>query len=84
MIKTDFICAVGKELNIINTGDWKVQSPEIQQDTCKKCGMCLLYCPTKSIKIVEGNFKINLEFCKGCGVCVHECPFKSIKFIEEE
>ena len=84
MTKTDFICAVGKELNIIDTGSWKVYPPEIQQDICKKCGICLMYCPTKSVKLVDGRYHINLDFCKGCGVCIHECPSNAIKFIKEE
>lgn len=84
MTKTEFICAVGKELNIINTGDWKVYPPSIQQDKCKKCGTCLLYCPTKSVKLADKNFYIDLEFCKGCGVCIHECPVGAIQFIKEE
>lgn len=84
MTKTDHICAIGKELNIIDTGSWKVYPPVIQQDKCKKCGLCLLYCPTKSVKLVDGSYHIELDFCKGCGVCIQECPAKAIKYIKEE
>lgn len=84
MTKTDFICAIGKELNIINTGDWKVYPPVIQQDKCIKCGLCLLYCPTRSVELVDGNYQINLEFCKGCGVCIHECTSNAIEYIKGE
>ncbi len=84
MTKTDFICAVGKELNIIETGSWQVYPPVIQQDKCKKCGMCLLYCPTNSVKLIDGSYYIKLDFCKGCGVCINECPAKAIEFIKED
>ncbi|RQD72674.1 MAG: 4Fe-4S dicluster domain-containing protein [Tindallia sp. MSAO_Bac2] len=84
MKKTDFICAIGKELNIINTGDWKVYPPVIDQEKCKKCGLCLLYCPTNSVKHEDGKYIIHLEFCKGCGVCIHECPANSIEFKKGE
>lgn len=83
MIKTDFICAVGKELNLINTGDWKVYPVVIQQDKCKKCSMCLLYCPTNSVELKDNTYFINLEYCKGCGVCINECPADAIEFIKE-
>lgn len=84
MIKTDFICAIGKELNIINTGDWKVYPPVIHQEKCKKCGMCLIYCPTKSVRLEDNKFSIDLEFCKGCGVCIEECRFGAIEFDKGE
>lgn len=82
MKKTEFICAIGKELNIINTGDWKVYPPVIQQDKCRKCGICLMYCPTKSITLEDGKYFIELDYCKGCGVCINECPANAIEFIK--
>ncbi len=83
MTKTDFICAIGKGLNIINTGDWKVYPPVIDKAKCKSCGLCLLYCPTNSVRF-DGGYHIDLEFCKGCGVCINECPAKAIYFEKGE
>ncbi|WP_422484718.1 4Fe-4S binding protein [Gudongella sp. DL1XJH-153] len=82
--KTDFICAVGKELNIINTGDWKMYPVVIDQDKCIKCSLCFQYCPTKSVKYADGTYFINPDFCKGCGVCIEECRSNAIDFVKGE
>lgn len=84
MTKTEFICSLGKKLNKLDTGAYKMYPVEIQQDKCKKCGICLVYCPTNTIKLIDGKYFIENEYCKGCGVCIHECPAKAIKFVTEE
>ena len=84
MTKTEFICAVGKELNIINTGDWKMHPVVIDQEKCIKCSLCFQYCPTKSVRYSDGKYSINLEYCKGCGVCIQECKSNAIEFVKGE
>ena len=83
MTKTDYICAIGKGLNIINTGDWKVYPPVIDGSKCRRCGMCLLYCPTNSVRLKDGVYSIDLDYCKGCGVCIQECTANAIYFHKE-
>lgn len=83
MIKTDYICAIAKELNDINTGDWKTCPVIIDQEKCIQCGICVMYCPTNSVKKRDEQFIIEPAYCKGCGVCVHECRQKAIYFERE-
>lgn len=84
MPTTDFICAVGRGLHIIPTGDWKVYPPAIDQAKCKHCGSCLFYCPTNSVRFNGKDYSIDLEYCKGCGVCIQECQAGAIYFDKED
>lgn len=49
----------------------------VDQDKCKKCGMCSKTgCPA----IYSGDkVEINKTSCTGCGVCMQVCPFDAIK-----
>ncbi|PKL09344.1 MAG: pyruvate ferredoxin oxidoreductase [Spirochaetae bacterium HGW-Spirochaetae-7] len=79
----EYISPVGEGLYSANTGDWRTQKPEIDQETCSRCGTCLIYCPTSSVRRADGRFIINLSFCKGCGVCAAECPNGCIAMTRE-
>lgn len=52
----------------------------INQQLCKKCGLCQKNCPVNAI---EGNrengFKINQDKCIKCRTCLEKCPFNAIK-----
>jgi len=54
---------------------------EINQETCKKCGLCAKACAAKIIKEIEGEFRV-AEYpdwgCIKCGLCMAVCPTKSI------
>ncbi|MCC5908878.1 MAG: 4Fe-4S dicluster domain-containing protein [Clostridiaceae bacterium] len=57
--------------------------PEIKEETCSSCSICIKACPIGAIDEVteENNNKkvdINKGICLGCGVCVRACPKKSI------
>lgn len=51
----------------------------IQDDICKRCGICAKNCPGGCI---SGNktegYEIDQEKCLKCGVCMSKCPFKAI------
>ena len=51
----------------------------IQDDICKRCGICKKNCPGGCI---DGNkndgYKIDKNQCLKCGVCMSKCPFKAI------
>ncbi len=79
----DFEVPIGKELYVVKTGTWRVYRYIIDQTKCNKCGLCVIYCPTRSIKENNFNLEIDLEFCKGCGICMMECPNKAIKRMRE-
>lgn len=50
----------------------------IDQDKCKKCGLCLrIGCPAISKK--DGIFSIDPDQCTGCTVCMQVCPFDAIE-----
>ncbi len=57
--------------------------PEINDQSCTKCGRCMKACPIGAIEIRTDEadiktMKINEEVCLGCGVCVRNCGKNSI------
>lgn len=54
----------------------------VENDLCKKCGMCLKPgCPAMT-KNEEGKPVINDTMCNGCGLCVQLCKSKAITKVE--
>lgn len=48
----------------------------ILDEWCKGCGICVEFCPTKSIKLND-HMKarlINEDSCRSCGLCEYLCP----------
>lgn len=79
------IVPIGTEgIHVLNTGDWRTQRPLIDQETCIKCGICLLHCPVNAIVREEGRYLITYDYCKGCAICVQGCPKKAIGLTPEE
>jgi 2-oxoacid:acceptor oxidoreductase delta subunit (pyruvate/2-ketoisovalerate family) len=60
------------------TGDWRSQTPSVDQGKCNLCGICWMFCPENAIRPKGGQFELLLTYCKGCGICVQECPKKAI------
>ena len=51
----------------------------INENTCIKCGLCVLKCPRGAISKEDGSFPlINTDECIGCGACQNACPVKAI------
>lgn len=52
----------------------------IDENKCKKCGLCARNCPVDAIRGVVGKetFRIDKEKCIRCGLCLSSCPFKAI------
>jgi len=79
------IGAVSKPLESlkIHTGDWGTEYPIVDEEKCKGCGECELYCPDLCIKLIEKNNRkiavVNYTYCKGCGICSSVCPADAIK-----
>ena len=56
----------------------KTAGYRIDQETCKKCGLCIKFgCPAIEFKVEK--YSINNTMCNSCGVCSNICPSKSIK-----
>ena len=73
------------------TGSWRTFYPVLDNEKCKACGLCAVYCPEGCILVEESKtpgkkkkFTPDLEFCKGCGLCAVICPAKAIEMKEEE
>jgi len=67
------------------TGDWRSAKPIWNEEKCKQCLICWLFCPDSSIKVEDGKMKgMKYDFCKGCGICAKECPFGAITMEEEK
>jgi len=55
---------------------------EVAKDRCKGCGLCIMNCPKKLIKIgkdmnSKGYFiaeQSDAEKCTGCALCAVMCP----------
>lgn len=67
-----------------HTGTWRDQRPVIDQQACKKCGICHQVCPDDAIQFQAACFSIDYRYCKGCGICAFECPSDAITIIVEE
>jgi len=66
------------------TGGWRTFRPVWNEDKCKQCLLCWIYCPDGSVVVEDKEVKgFHLEHCKGCGICAHECPFGAISMEEE-
>ena len=51
----------------------------VDQEKCKKCGMCLVPgCPAIT-KNEDGNIVIDDTMCNGCGLCMQRCKFGAIE-----
>ncbi|PAB58125.1 NADH-quinone oxidoreductase subunit NuoF [Anaeromicrobium sediminis] len=52
----------------------------IDENLCKKCGICAKKCPADCIDGVKGKevFKIDRDKCVKCGACMEACPFNAI------
>lgn len=45
---------------------------------CNLCGLCIMECPTKSIRLVDGRPYWKLT-CESCMKCVNRCPERAIQ-----
>lgn len=55
---------------------------KIDEGRCVGCGMCVLDCPTKAIRLQERKASVDHEKCTSCRVCFRVCPEKAISLTE--
>lgn len=66
------------------TGNWRVERPEIDYAVCNACGICFARCPDGDIRLGEdGKPVIDYDHCKGCLICAAECPKHAIQGVRE-
>jgi MinD superfamily P-loop ATPase len=53
---------------------WSGQTAMIDENKCKKCGLCAGYCRFAAIK----GFRVDPISCEGCGFCANLCPVEAI------
>lgn len=57
-----------------NTGEWTSVKPELHEDLCIHCLMCVPVCPDSVISVKDGKRgAFDYNHCKGCGICVKAC-----------
>jgi len=59
----------------------KILKFEINQNKCKKCGLCLYFFACPAFYRHGDKFFIDKNLCTGCGVCAQVCPNKAIRKI---
>ena len=59
---------------------------EIFYGWCKKCGICVAFCPKDVLDIGESGYPFVKapEDCNGCGLCEIRCPDFAIVVLEDE
>lgn len=51
---------------------------------CTGCGLCVKYCPTRAMSVVNEKSRIDESRCIGCGQCELQCPEGVMTMIFEE
>lgn len=66
------------------TGYWRTERPVVDNERCRVCYLCEIYCPVNVVRVEPGTkVTIDYEYCKGCGICAEVCPNKAIVMVEE-
>ena len=65
------------------TGEWRTNTPVLDQDKCRQCLLCAPVCPDSCIPVKNGKRQdFDYDHCKGCGICAEVCPFDAIEMRE--
>ena len=54
--------------------------PYVREQRCKACGLCIKWCPERTISMQEDKAVIDQSGCIGCAECLSVCRYKAIGF----
>lgn len=73
----------GGTSKLFHTGEWRTNTPVLEEEKCKQCLLCTPVCPDGCILVKDGKRQpIDYDHCKGCGICAKVCPFGAISMKE--
>ena len=57
-----------------------VKARYLVTNACQGClaRPCMMNCPKKAVRIVDGHAVIDTDLCVSCGICMRECPYHAI------
>ncbi len=54
--------------------------PKLNEEKCRKCGLCVKHCKYGAIFQKPGEYPTFLhDLCESCGICWHICPYNAIE-----
>ncbi len=54
-------------------------APQIAEEYCTGCSLCIKACAHDAIAIIEGKAKLDAALCAGCSRCITVCPTKAVQ-----
>jgi formate hydrogenlyase subunit 6/NADH:ubiquinone oxidoreductase subunit I len=58
--------------------------PDIDMERCTGCGLCVDYCPTEAVELINARPRIaRPDDCAYCGLCEDTCPQGAISLAYE-
>lgn len=63
----------------VETVGVEVLVPEVDQDKCDGCRLCVNFCKFKALAYVADQLLVFEQMCHSCGGCVLFCPQKALK-----
>lgn len=85
--KCSQVCPSGaiKRLTLAEKQKTQIGLAVIDEQTCIKCGLCVMKCPREAISKEDGGFPlVDAAECIGCGACANGCPVKAISIMPVE
>jgi 2-oxoglutarate ferredoxin oxidoreductase subunit delta len=56
---------------VVHQSPWEIN---INHKWCKKCGLCVEFCPKNVLELADGLQIRDLDACIGCLMCEIHCP----------
>lgn len=50
-------------------------------DRCTACGLCLITCAPRALRVAPGRPRVISEVCTACGDCVEVCPTGAVDLV---